>query len=183
MSTPTGHSRLQPLQEMQSSMVCAHRLGGERIRPELARERQAQRVGAAARQMLLVHGRAIGGAHHARLGLAAGAVVVAHLDGAAEAAPFRPVERPLPLRAAVARRVTEERAVVHLEGPHDLAGIEEPVGIETVLHLLEGADDARRRTSARGIPSARCRRHARPNASPCSPAPWRTPLRRWRASS
>ena len=65
-------------------------------RPELSRQREAQRVGAAARDVLLVEGGAVGRAHHARIGLAAGAVVVAHLDRAGEAAPLRPVERPRP---------------------------------------------------------------------------------------
>ena len=102
----------------------AHRIGRERVGAELAREREAQRIGAAARQVLLVEGGAVGGAHHARVGLAAGAVVVAHLDRAGEAAPLRPVERPGALFRRVARRVAEERAVVHLRRPHDLAGID-----------------------------------------------------------
>src|SRR5207253_9468771 len=55
-----------------------------------ARQRESQGVGAAARQMLLVAGSAIAGAHHVGVGFPAGAVVVAHLDCAGEAPPLRP---------------------------------------------------------------------------------------------
>ena len=103
----------------------AHRVGGQRVGAELARQRQAQRVGAAARQMLLVAGRAVGRAHHAGIGFAAGAVVVAHLGGAGEAAPFRPVERGLERQLRVARLEAEQAAVVHLRRPDDLAGVEQ----------------------------------------------------------
>ena len=58
----------------------------ERVRPELARQREAQRVRAAARHVLLVARHAIRRAHRARVELAAVAVVVAHLDGGREAA-------------------------------------------------------------------------------------------------
>jgi hypothetical protein len=54
--------------------------------PELARQRQAQRVGAAARQVLLVARDAVARAHGAGVELAAVAVVVAHLHGLGEAA-------------------------------------------------------------------------------------------------
>ena len=48
MSTPVGHSRLQPLQLTHRSIVFAHRLRGEGVGAELAGQREAQRVGAAA---------------------------------------------------------------------------------------------------------------------------------------
>ena len=60
--------------------------GGERVRPELPRQREAQRIGAAARHVLLVVRDAIGRAHRAGIELAAVAVVVAHLDGGREPA-------------------------------------------------------------------------------------------------
>ena len=53
---------------------------------ELTRERETQRVGAAARQVLLVARRAVARAHRAGVELAAVAVVVAHLDRLGEAA-------------------------------------------------------------------------------------------------
>ena len=56
-----------------------HRVGGQGAWPELARDCQAQRVGAAAHQVALVACHPVGGAHDAIADLAAGAIVVAHL--------------------------------------------------------------------------------------------------------
>ncbi len=56
------------------------------LRAELAGEREPQRVGAAARQVLLVARHAVARAHGAGVELAAVAVVVAHLDGLRQAA-------------------------------------------------------------------------------------------------
>ena len=121
-----------------------HVVGGERIGPKLAGEREPQRVGAPARQVPLPPGRPEGGAHHAGVGLAAGAVVVAHLRRAEEAArPVGPVERRGERSRGVARPEAEERAVVHPGRANDLAGIEEAPGVEGVLHLLEGAHERR----------------------------------------
>src|SRR5262245_56231035 len=73
-----------------------HLLGGERVRSELPGDRKSQRVGAPARDVALLARDAIRGAHHATVDLAAGAVVVAHLDRAlktaAGAGPSGPVE-------------------------------------------------------------------------------------------
>ena len=95
-----------------------HLVGRQRIGSELAGNRQPQRVGAAARDVLLVAGGAIGRAHHAALELAAGAVVVAHLDRALEAAAGagigRPVERGLQFVDAIVRRIAKQRAIIHL---------------------------------------------------------------------
>src|ERR1019366_9625054 len=92
-------------------------------------------------------GGAIGRTHHAGFELAAGAVVVAHLDRTLEAAAGAgvsgPVERRLKLPDAVIRRIAKQRAVVHPRRIHDLAGIEHIVGIEAVLDLPEITDDAR----------------------------------------
>ena len=63
-----------------------HGVGGERVGAELARQGEAQRVGAAARQVLLVARHAEGGTHGAGVELPAMAVVVAHLGGLGEAA-------------------------------------------------------------------------------------------------
>ena len=72
-----------------------HRVGGQRVRSKLPRDREPQRIGAAARDVLLVAGHAIGRAHHAALELAAGAVVVAHLDRALETAAGSRIGRPV----------------------------------------------------------------------------------------
>ncbi len=45
--------------------------------------------------------------------------------------------------AVIAGRVAEQRAVVELGRAHDLAGIEQRLRIEAVLHLFEGAREAR----------------------------------------
>src|SRR5881394_3222355 len=71
----------------------AHRLAGVVLALDLARERQAQRVGAAARDVALASGGAVAGAHGPGVELAAMAVVVAHLDRAGEGAPVAPIQR------------------------------------------------------------------------------------------
>ena len=86
MSTPVGQSRLQPLQPTHRSSASRHRVAGQRVGAELARQRQPQRVGAAARQVLLVARDAVARAHRAGVELAAVAVVVAHLDRLGQAA-------------------------------------------------------------------------------------------------
>src|SRR3970282_960375 len=83
--------------------------------------------------------------------LAAVAVVVAHLHRLGKTAPalrrvgfvFRPVEHGLEGNRAVARRVAEQRAVVLLRGPHDLAGIEQSFRVEELLDLAERARQLR----------------------------------------
>src|SRR6185312_7528845 len=119
-----------------------HLIRCERAGTELACDRKAQRIGAAARDVALVAGDAIGRAHHAAGGFAAGAVVVAHLDGALEpaagAGPGRPIETSSYVLAAIVRFEAEQRAVVEFRRPHHLARIVEPVRIETILYFLEG---------------------------------------------
>ena len=147
MSTPVGHSWRQALQDTQSFSVSIISSEASASGPELAGDRQPQRIGAAARDVLLVAGGAIGRAHHAAFELAAGAVVVAHLDRALEAAAGagigRPVERGLQLRDAIVRRIAKQRAIVHLGRIDDLAGIEHIARIEALLDLAEIGDDAR----------------------------------------
>ena len=116
---------------------------GEGVRAELAGERQPEAVGAAPGQVLLVAGDAVARAHRAAGELAAGAVAVAHLDGAGEAAPVRPVERRGgPLGGGRVGGEAEERGVVHRERADDLAGVQAARGVEGVLDRLEGAHEA-----------------------------------------
>ena len=86
MSTPVGHSRLQPLHDTHSASVSYSSRDVESVGPELAGEREPQRVGAAARHVALVARHAVRRAHRAGVELAAVAVVVAHLDGGGETA-------------------------------------------------------------------------------------------------
>src|SRR5664280_1831558 len=123
-----------------------HLVAGERVGPELAADRQPQRIGAPARDVALVAGDAIARAHGAAGQFTAGAVVVAHLDRALEpiagAGIGRPVEMGLDVFAAITGRVAEQAAVVEFGRAHDLAGIVQAVRIEAVLHLLERAREA-----------------------------------------
>src|SRR5580658_7972265 len=94
MSTPVGHSRRQPLHEMQSDIVSA--IASEVSAsgpswPDSARRSELARP----RVKCCSSPVAVRGAHHAGVGFAAGAVVVAHLGGAGETAPFGPIERGL----------------------------------------------------------------------------------------
>ena len=127
-----------------------HLVRRQRVGPELPGEGEPQRVGAAARDVTLLAGDAVARAHDAAGERAAGAVVVAHLDRALEsAAPARigrPVEMRLDLVGAIVGAVAEQAAVVELRRPHDLAGIEQAVRIEAVLHVLERVRPAARRT-------------------------------------
>src|SRR6202042_3988049 len=76
----------------------------------------------------------------------AGAILVANLDRALEAAAGArisgPVERRLQLGDAIVRRIAKQRAIVHPRWIDDLAGIEHIARIEAVLDLPEVADDA-----------------------------------------
>ena len=125
---------------------CGHRVRRECVRAELAGECQSKSIGAAARDMLLVTGDAIAGAHGAAIAFAAGAVVVAHLDGALEPAGSARVLGPVQLRRdgcrLIGRSVAQEAAVVEAGRPHDSAGIENACGIKPILDRLESADNA-----------------------------------------
>src|SRR6266849_3948964 len=118
-----------------------HRVGGERIGSELAGDGEAQRIGAPARDVALVAGDAVARAHDAAVQRPAGAVVVAHLDRALEAAAGagigRPVERAGDVLGAIVRAVAKIAAVVEFRRPYDLAGIVQAARIEAVLHFLE----------------------------------------------
>ena len=124
-----------------------HLVRGQRVGAELARDREAQRIGAAAGDVALVAGDAVARAHDAAGERAAGAVVVAHLDRALETAAGagigRPVEPRIDLVGVVIRRVTEQRAVVEFRRIDDLARIEAVVRIEARLDLLERAHQLR----------------------------------------
>ena len=146
MSTPVGHSWRQALQETQSFSVSIISSEESASGAKLAGDREPQRIGAASRHILLVARRAVGRAHHAALELAAGAVVVAHLDRALKAAAgagiSRPVEFCLELGDAIVGLEAEQRAIVHPGRIDDLAGIEHAIGIEALLHLPEVGDEA-----------------------------------------
>ena len=91
--------------------------------------------------------RAVGRAHHAALELAAGAVVVAHLDRALETAAGtrigRPVQHGFQRVDAIFRPIAKQRPVVHFGRIDDLAGIEDVVRVEALLDLPEVGNDAR----------------------------------------
>ena len=97
---------------------------------ELAGQREAQRVRAAAREMDLVARRAIRRAHRAGVELAAMTVVVAHLDGLVEAAPFAPVENRRRHVRSIVRLVSKERGIVHLRRLDDLPRIHQTARVE-----------------------------------------------------
>ena len=126
-------------------------IGRKCVRTELTGDREPQRVGPAARQMLLLAGGAERRAHGAGVELAAMPVVVAHLDRLGEAVPamlrvalvFGPVEHGVDFLRRIVRLVAEQRAVVHFRGAHDFARVEQPPRVEEVLDFLERARDAR----------------------------------------
>src|SRR5262249_45099284 len=124
-----------------------HFIRYERGRTKLSGDRQPQGIRPSARDVALVPGHAVTGAHHPACQFAAGAIVVAHLRGALETTPgariCRPVQPGLERLAVIVGRITEEAAIVEFGWPHDLAGIEEPFGIEPILDLLEGASEPR----------------------------------------
>jgi hypothetical protein len=112
-----------------------HCLGGHGVGAQLAGEGQAQAVGPAPGQVLLVPGHPERRTHDPGVELAAGAVVVAHLHRAGEAVPLRPVQRGLQLGRVVVRLVAEQATVIHGRRVDDLARVEQALGIEAGLHL------------------------------------------------
>jgi hypothetical protein len=126
----------------------------ERTGTELPGQRKAKRVRAAAREMLLVASHAIARAHRPCVELAAVTVVVAHLDRLGEPerriatgarrsqrlrngivlhVPRRPVERGGERCRALTGTEREERRVVHLRGPNDLAWVHQAHGSKRSL--------------------------------------------------
>ena len=69
------------------------------------------------------------------------AVVVAHLHGAlksaAAACPVGPIKASLEFWHRVVRAIPEERAIIHLGGVHDLARVEQAIGVKALFHLCE----------------------------------------------
>ena len=119
-----------------------HGVGDKGVRPKLAGDGEAERVGPPAGHVGLVPGDAEGRAHDVGVGFPAGAVVVAHLDGAGEAAPFGPVEHGLDGPGRIAGLVAEQAPVIHLRRPDDAARVEQSLRVEGVLDVFEGAHDA-----------------------------------------
>ena len=118
-----------------------HFVGEQRVLSQPAREREAQRVGAAPRHVTLVTGHAVAGTHRATRQLAAGAVVVAHLDralkSAARAGPLGPVVPGFQIVERIARWIAHQAAVIHFRGMDDLAGVEARGGVKGRLDLFK----------------------------------------------
>ena len=127
-----GHAQLHGL---------GHRIACQRVRTELARDGKAQRVRAPAHRVAFIAGGAVGRAHHPALQLAAGTVVVAHLDGPLKAAgrprPFGPVQQAVDTVHLISGRKAEQAAVIHFRGIGDLAGVEHALRVEHRLDLTE----------------------------------------------
>ena len=124
-----------------------HLLGGERIRSKLAGDCETKRIGAPARQVLFLAGGAKRRAHDPALQLAAGPVVVAHLDSALKAAaaarPSRPVQFGVKGGDRVIRAVAEQAPVVHSGWVNDFAGVEQSFRIKVLLDLFKVGCHAR----------------------------------------
>ena len=115
-----------------------HFVGGKRIRPQLARQRQPQRVGTPAREMLLVARDSERRTHRARIKLAAMAVVVAHLNRFIQPAPFVPIQRGFDRNGFIARLEAEQRAIILLRRAHDFTGVEQAFRIKNFLNVFKG---------------------------------------------
>ena len=85
-------------------------------------------------------GRPVRWAHHIRIFLAAGAIVVAHLYRTCEAAPCRPVQRGREFVRPVTRLESEKTPIIHLGRIHDLAWIEGAARIEQGFHPPKGVN-------------------------------------------
>src|ERR1700722_9437543 len=96
---------------------------------------QPQGVGPAARAVALVERRPERRAHGSALGFAAGAVAVAHFDGADETFLFFVVEDNGKFGRLILWVVTE--VLRHSRRIDDLAGVEQAVGVEHRFHLAE----------------------------------------------
>src|SRR5918994_3256795 len=106
--------------------------------PELAGDREAQRVGTTASDVLLLTGGAIRRTHCAAQRFPTSAVIVAHLDSLAEAPPFRPIEgRFGGFNSSIAWRKAHQASVIHTIRPDDLARVKSVFGIKPILYGLE----------------------------------------------
>ena len=117
------------------------------IRPQLTRERQAQRIGAPASQMLFIACCAIGWAHDIGIKLPAGAIVVAHLNRAQQAAERAGIVRPIQYGryrriGGVIWPIAKQAAIIHARRACDAIGVEQGARIKSVLHFFKGSDDA-----------------------------------------
>ena len=131
---------------------------------DLATQSQAQGVGAATRQVFLVAGHAVTGAHGARIELAAMAVVVAHLhrfgqtlgrvaagawgagllgDRIVLHVPSAPVQRGADRHHLVAGRKTHQRGVVHFGRVDDALRAQQLLRVHLAFDLRKSLADAR----------------------------------------
>ena len=164
MSTPVGQSRLQPLQLTHSSKASLTASPGKavfgrcafKLPSQLTRKGQAERVGAATRQMLFIARNAVARAHGPQIKLSAVAVVVAHFHGLGEAlgrvataarragllgqrvvlhVPGAPVQRGLDRYDLVAGRKAHQAGVVHFGRVDDALRAEQIERVHEVLDL------------------------------------------------
>ena len=109
---------------------------GESLKSELAGDRQAEQVGAAAGAVLLLAGRLERRAHRPLGLLPAGADARAQLGGRQQAAVGREVERGRHRGRDIARPIAQVRR--QRRRIDDLAGVQQVVRVERALQLAEG---------------------------------------------
>ena len=144
MSTPVGHSRRQPLQETHSFIVSSMSSEANASGPswpEMARRNALARPRVTSRSLPVMRKEG----HITPATCLRHSPLLLHISTAPwkprpGAGIGRPVERGRHLRHAIVRLESEQRAVVHFRGAHDLAGVQRAAGIEAILHLLEYLD-------------------------------------------
>ena len=112
----------------------------------MTRERQAQRIRPPARQVLFIPRRAIGWAHDIGIKLPAGAVVVAHLNRAQQAAKRAGIVRPIQHRRyrrirRIIRPIAKQRTIIHARRARDAVGVQQTARVKRVLHFFKGSND------------------------------------------
>ena len=129
-----GHAQLHGLR---------HLVTNQGVRSHLAGQRQTQAVRPAARHIPFITGGTIGRTHHTSLELAAGTVVVAHLDSALQATRLSRKGPPAQLRGKIinmiGRRKAKQLAVIHFRRIDNFSRIEQIVRIKHRLYLPEQA--------------------------------------------
>ena len=189
MSTPVGHSRRHALHETHSSIASATRVRGHGVGAELAGQRQAQRVGAAAREVLSRRAWRGSDGHITPASKPRQVPLLLHISTAPSMPPSGPGWSDQssfgvkPRDRRVAGRVAEQRAVVHARRPHDAAGVEQRRSDRT----RPSPPRTRARCAAPNIASLNSLRDdavavLAGMASPCIRAPGRSIPRRSRAS-
>ena len=114
-----------------------HLVAVQPVGPQLPGHGEAQDVCPAPGRVHFLLGRPVGWAHHPRVRLSTGAVVVAELDGPVESAAGRPVHRQRQPPGPIAGTVAKERSVVHAPGRRDLPRVHHARRVEGPLDVLE----------------------------------------------